>query len=407
MQQRGYTLVSQQIRDKIAQYELHTDATTIKLDDKGHFVDKNLEARIQPAGYDLTLSTELYILDAETAGIFRPTKETTVKEAIFQLPASQRQQINIDKDKGFEIRKGFFYLIRLVEKIRMSENEDAESSPKSTFGRLFLDTRMIADYNPCFNKIKSCYKKDKPLELWLLVHPQAFNTTIYPGISLNQLRFFEGIGAQLTPTELLYEFKQNPLLYHRNDDGNLQPATLDEHIITDGGLQIHLDALGRHTHSIVGLKTKHTPASVDTKKLKGHYAEEYHRAVFKEKPLIEPDQAYLLFSKECIRVPPHLCGQLKSRSDIGLNAKLHDAGFFDNGFFADCVFEIQSNEQVSTNFYHGMPIGVMDFFRTIMTPDKIYGTTIGSNYQGQVGSKVAKYFTDFDFKKAREEYTVS
>ena len=83
---------------------------------------------------------------------------------------------------------------------------------------------------------------------------------------------------------------------------------------------------------------------------------------------------------------------------------LHDAGFFDNGFFADCVFEIQSNERVATAFYHCMPIGVMDFFRTTMTPDKIYGKTIGSNYQGQVGSKVAKYFTDFDFKRAREEY---
>ncbi len=399
-EKEGFTLVSQQIRDKIAHYSLHTDATTIKRDDEGHFIDKNLEARIQPASFEPTLNNEAYILDAETAGIFRPTKEQTGKEALCRAP-KQRVEIN---ENGFEIRKGFFYLIKLVEKVRMSENEDIESSPKSTFGRLFLDTRMIADYNPCFNKIKACYKKDKPLELWLLVHPQAFNTTIYPGSSLNQLRFFEGIGAHLTPTELLEECKKQPLLYYRQNDGTLKPATLEEHIITDGGLQIHIDALGKHTQGIVGLKTRHTPFSVDTKKLKGHKAEDYHRAVFKEQPLIEPEQAYLFFSKECINVPPHLCGQLKSRTDIGLNAKLHDAGFFDNGFFADCVFEIQSNERVATTFYHGMPIGIMDFFRTTMEPDKIYGKIIGSNYQGQVGSKVAKYFTDFDFKRAREEY---
>ena len=37
-------------------------------------------------------------------------------------------------------------------------------------------------------------------------------------------------------------------------------------------------------------------------------------------------------------------------------------------------------------------------------PDKLYGTTIGSNYQHQVGPKTAKYFKAFDFNSAAKNY---
>ena len=104
-----------------------------------------------------------------------------------------------------------------------------------------------------------------------------------------------------------------------------------------------------------------------------------------------------------LKIPPHLNTELEAHSHIGITGPLHFAGFIDNGFEGDLVFEVRSDELSNMALEHEMPISRLNVFRTEL-PDKIYGTSIGSNYQGQVGPKPAKYFQEFDFTLAARNY---
>lgn len=352
------------------------------------------ESRIQPSSFDPVLRDEVFILDTQTQGLIRPQPHESIYRTLLQLPGRQRRRVKISE--GFELKKGFSYLIPLEERIKLSNKEFVRSSPKSSLGRLFLNTRMLADYNPCFDEINSFYKLNTELDIWLLVQPLAFNVIVHPEISLNQLRFFTGHSTQLSPFEVAEEFKKNPLLHIKVDD-NLLSA---EPIITDG-LQVHLDLSGKHTEGIVALRARHNPIPVDLKKIGEYEVEDYFEPMLKKDKgiAVGRDQYYLIASKEVLTIPPHLNVELKSHSHIGLTGMLHFAGFIDNGFKGDLVFEIRPDELSDIMLNDGMPISKLDVFRT-QVPDKLYGTSIGSHYDGQVGPRPAKFFKPFDLSMA-------
>lgn len=356
------------------------------------------ESRIQPGSFEPRLSGEMFVLDTETTGIFRSRPDETVYRTLLQLPGRQRQRVDITN--GAELKRGFTYLIPLEERVQVGGNEFVRSSPKSSLGRLFLNTRLIADYNPCFDEMNAHYRRDVPLQLWLLIQPPAFNVIVYPELTLNQLRFFTGQDAELTPSQVREECRRNPLLY-RKEGEELVPV---EHIITDR-LQIHLSLSGEHTYGVVGLKARHNPTPIDLRK-KGEYdAEHFFEPVLKKNGgmTIHPGEHYLLASKEVLKFPPHVCAELERFSQIGLNASLDQAGFIDQRFVGDLVFEPSSTELAGMLLVDGMPISKLKLFCT-KQPYKLYGPEIGSNYQLQVGPRPAKYFKGFDFAFAARNY---
>ena len=134
------------------------------------------------------------------------------------------------------------------------------------------------------------------MKLWLLVQSLAFNFIIHPGLSINQLRFFTGMDAQLSASEILKEFEDKPLLYTGED----QPATP----IIAHGLQIHLNTQPRN--GIIGLRARRNPMPIDLGKVDYYDIYDYF-APLKELPLrLEPRQYYLFYSKEFLDIPPHL-----------------------------------------------------------------------------------------------------
>ncbi|MFH1682368.1 MAG: 2'-deoxycytidine 5'-triphosphate deaminase [Candidatus Woesearchaeota archaeon] len=378
----GFCLADRQIREKI---------------EHGKIIVPTFDAsRIQPSSFEPTVGEEVFILDTETKGIFRPNLNETIYRTLLQLPGRQRQKI--DLTGGFELKKGFTYLIPLEERLVLQEKEFIKSSPKSSFGRIFLNTRLLTDYNPCFDEINAQYKTETELQQWLLVQPLAFNAIVYPGISLNQLRFFSGFNAKLNSAELSEEFNKNPLLYTKDEENKLIPA---EPIITED-LQIHLDVSGQYTEGIVGLRARHNPAPIDLKDKSKYEAEYFFEPMVKGVPLIKGEH-YLFASHEVLKIPPHLNVELKSHSHVGITGPLHFAGFIDNGFEGDLVFEIRSDELSNMSLEDKMPISKLDVFRTCL-PEKIYGKEIGSNYQKQIGPRPAKFFKPFDFVFAARNY---
>ncbi|MBU2561603.1 MAG: 2'-deoxycytidine 5'-triphosphate deaminase [Nanoarchaeota archaeon] len=381
----GVCLASQHIRQRLQD---------------GRIVGKLDEARIQPSSLDPIICDDVFVLDTETDGIFRPNTSESVYRTLLQLPGRQRRKVCIDD--GFELKKGYTYLLKLEERVRLASGEFVRSSPKSSLGRLFLNTRLLADYNPCFDEALAQYRPDTELDLWLLVQPLAFNIIARPGLTLNQLRFFTGQGASLSPQEIEDEIEQNPILYSRDVEGNLSPAA---HIITDG-LQIHLDLSGRNTEGVIALRARHNPTPIDLSKKAECEAEEFFEPILargRTKMMLRGGEHYLFASKEILQIPPHLNVELRSHSHVGFTGPLHFAGFIDNGFRGDLVFEVRMDEIASMSLEDGMPVSKLDMFRTEI-PDKLYGVAIGSSYQGQVGPRPAKYFKAFDYALAARNY---
>jgi len=394
---RGYCLSSQSIRERILNGLSITPSTSHTLTDKKRFTDKTLEGRIQPASRDTFVGDELFILDTEGRGLFEPPTNKSVYRALLELPMRQRQRVNISR--GFEIKKGFTYLMHLEDKEQISAHQGIKSSPKSTYGRLFLNSRMLADFNPCFDQISSAYRTDTPLDLWLLCQPLAFNGIIHPGISLSQLRFFEGYDAKLSNSELFTEHQKTPILYTKGPDGTLIPAPF---ILTvNGGLQLHLDAEGRDTNSVIGLRARKNPNPIDFAK-KGEYrAEDFFQPLLKGHfNSIQRNEYYLMASKEIFMTPNHLSIELVSTSEIGFTGLVDFAGFVDNSFKGGLVFEIESGEPTNIAVSHNKPISAIDVFWTDHIPDKLYGEETGSTYHGQIGPRPSSHFQSFNFDDA-------
>ena len=223
---------------------------------------------------------------------------------------------------------------------------------------------------------------------------------MYPGQSLNQLRFFKGLGSQLTDLQIMKEINKNPLLYKRNIDGKIISA---DHFVTDG-LEIHLNLSGDHTDGIVGLRARSNPTPIDLTRREEYEAEDFFEPLKgKERISIKKGEYYLFSSSEILNIPSHLNVEMRSHSHIGISGPLHFAGFIDNGFNGDLVFEVRSDEISDMILEDEMPISKLNIFRTII-PNKLYGNEIGSNYQYQLGPKPSKHFKPFDFVYAARNY---
>jgi len=381
---RGFCLSSVEIRKLI--------------EEKRIIVPEFNESRIQPSSFEPTIDDKIYRLDAEN-GIFRSDEKNTVRRSLLeQIPGLKREKIDISG--GHMLSAGFSYLIPLREKVILEPNQQLKSSPKSSFGRVFLNTRLFADYNPSFDEVSGNNYPGAPLDLWLLVQPLAFNVIVHPGLCLNQLRFIEGYDALLNNRDLIEEFKKNPLLYERRG-GKLIPA---KPRISDS-LKIHLDLLGKDTGGVVGLMAIRNPEPIDLSK-KAHYdVERFFEPIMskKGKIIIRRGEHYLFASEEFLKIPSHLNVELAAYSQMGINGPLHFAGFIDNKFEGDLVFEVRSDEITDMLLTHGMAISKLNVFRTAQ-PDKLYGASIGSNYKGQVGPKPAKVFKELDYNFAGEKY---
>ncbi len=383
--ERGYFLVSQDMQ------KLMSDGRILHVQDP---------TQVKPASLDPRIGDEAFILDVEE-GMFRPNERETVYRTLLQIPQSKRQRVSLSN--GFEINRGYTYLIPLEERVFLQQGEYMRSSPKSTMGRVFIRTRMLGDYNTAFNEIVGG-KVASPQQLWLLVQPLQFNEIIYPGISFNQLRFFHGSGARLNDAEIVEEWKKNPFVFRRNEDDTLAPL---EPIVTDG-VRIHLDLTGRKTKGVVGLRARNTPVPIDFGKENFYRAEDYFEPLFSKQgkiKIIGPER-YLFASKEVLGIPLHLSAELVSHSDLGFVGEVDLAGFVDPWFHGDLVSEVIPDEQSAIEIEDGIPFSTLDICRSKngKKAGVKYGEGSGAHYQWQFGPRTAKFFKPFDFEMATKSY---
>jgi dCTP deaminase len=130
---------------------------------------------------------------------------------------------------------------------------------------------------------------------------------------------------------------------------------------------------------------------------------------------LDPDDFYILMTKETIAVPPNYAAEMVPYDTRAGEFRVHYAGFFDPGFgwslvekggTPPCnpptagkagssrgVLEVRSHE-VPFLLEHGQIVGWLRYERMADVPSTLYGQSIKSNYQGQ-SLKLAKQFRPF------------
>lgn len=346
--------------------------------------------QVQPASIDLRLGHCAYPVDTS----FLPGKGMKVLDKMKQLD-ERFADFRIDLSQGAVLEKGRVYVIPLLESIHLKSEVAAFANPKSSTGRLDILTRLIADEATTFDQVREGYKG----ELFIEVAPRSFSIVVKTGTRLNQLRFRRTRGEEPKPItaadwKLLLEEGQivNSLEYEKNQRSTktgVLPFTVD------------LEAAGRE-NGIIGYRAKKHAKRIDLDR-RDYDALDFWEPIKLHKTsslILDPDEFYILMTKEAIAVPPEYAAEMMPYDTRAGEFRVHYAGFFDPGFGWNAqtnragssrgVLEVRSHE-VPFLLEHGQTVGWLRYERMAARPELLYGQDVNSNYQGQ-GLKLAKQF---------------
>ena len=331
--------------------------------------------QIQPASLDLRLGPTAYRVRAS----FLPGKNSSVEEKIRDLGMTE-----IDLRAGAVFEKRCVYIVPLMEEWFLPEEVSGKANPKSTTGRLDLFTRLITDYGTEFERVPQGYRG----RLYAEVVPRTFSVRLQEGMSLNQVRFIRGNPPLLQEERTLKELHvESPLSYSPDDSPAESPRL------------ISIDLAGASGAEVVGYKAKNHAPLIDLALVNHYDPSEFWEPIHSTRRIIlNPDDFYILVSKEKVSVPPHLAAEMVAYDPSIGEFRIHYAGFFDPGFGyaveegrgTTAVLEVRSHE-VPFVVEDGQVVGRLIYERLLEAPEKIYGPKIGSSYQSQ-GLSLSKQF---------------
>ncbi len=355
--------------------------------------------QVQPASIDLRLGDFAYPVGTS----FLPGNGTKVLDKMRQLD-DRFNDFKIDLRNGAVLEKGRIYVIRLLESINLRSDVAAFSNPKSSTGRLDILTRLIADSASVFDQLREGYKGD----LYIEVAPRSFSVVVKTGTRLNQLRFRRTRGEAPNP---ITSAEWQKLL----DEGQIvdsSNAGKKTRARARGVLPFTVDLEGSGKDGdLIGYRAKKHTKRIDLERRDCDPLDFWEEIRFhKTSPLIlDPDEFYILMTKEAIAVPPEYAAEMLPYDTRAGEFRVHYAGFFDPGFGWNAatgkagssrgVLEVRSHE-VPFLLEHGQTVGWLRYERMAAPPDLLYGQDGNSNYQGQ-SLKLAKQFSVASAKPAK------
>jgi dCTP deaminase len=329
--------------------------------------------QLQPASVDLRLGREAYRVRAS----FLPGPGSQVTEKLADLKLH-----TIDLTKGAVLETGCVYIVPLLESLGLPDTISASANPKSSTGRLDVFTRVIADGVTAFDQIPAGYKGP----LYAEICPQTFPILARTGSKLSQLRFRVG----------------NP----REDDKSLARLHKELTLVSGGsadisdGIALSVDLVGGIS-GLVGYRAKRHTGVVDVDAPKSCAISDYWEEIDSRgarRLILDPDQFYILASKEAVHIPPTHAAEMMPFNPLVGEFRVHYAGFMDPGFGHEpagghgsrVVLEVRSHK-VPFILEDGQIIGRLIYERMVEVPEMLYGRDLGSNYQAQ-GLKLSKHF---------------
>ena len=176
-----------------------------------------------------------------------------------------------------------------------------------------------------------------------------------------------------------------------------EKLTSGEHADISKGIALSVDLSPDPTgpaRGLMGYRARRNTGVVDVDKpascATGDFWEPLWVQGSKNRLILDPDQFYILASKEAVHVPPTHAAEMVPFNPLVGEFRVHYAGFCDPGFGhaaaggqgARAVLEVRSRE-VPFILEHGQIVGRLVYERMTERPITLYGETPGSNYQAQ------------------------
>jgi dCTP deaminase len=331
------------------------------------------DGQLQPASLDLRLGPIAYRVRAS----FLPRPGGRVQDRLDDLALH-----TISLSQGAVLETGCVYIVPLLESLALPAGVEASANPKSSTGRLDVFTRVIADGVASFDQVPAGYAGP----LFAEICPQTFPIVVRKGSRLSQIRFRVGAAAH-TDADLAELHRRERLV--SADDADIS-----------GGVALSVDLAG-DASGLIGYRARRHTGVVDVDKPASCPIEDYWDPIFargKNRLILDPDQFYILASKEAVHVPPTHAAEMVPFNPLVGEFRVHYAGFMDPGFGhaaaggngSRVVLEVRSHK-VPFILEHGQIIGRLIYERMTALPDIVYGRDLKSNYQGQ-GLKLSKHF---------------
>lgn len=339
------------------------------------------EDQIQPASIDLRLSREAYRVRAS----FLPGRSTTL---LTKATDKGLLTAKMDLSEPTLLEPHVIYIIPLMESLNLPSDVFGIANPKSTTGRLDIFTRLITEHGDEFERVRRGYHG----ALYVEVISQSFPILVQAGMTLNQLRFGRG-KLVVAGDAKLKQLDQDALLIDA-DEGS---GRFD----IDRGLRITVDLEGNGS-GIVAYQAKRSSPPIDLSRIDHYDIADFWSPIYqndKRQYILDPGEFYILASKQRVRVPADLAVEMLPYDLATQEFRVHYAGFFDPGFGYGRDGEIPGTRAVLEVRANEMPIlleddqfvGRLNYYNMSAKPSKVYGGTIGSNYQQQ-GLALAKQF---------------
>lgn len=331
------------------------------------------DAQIQPASLDLRLGPKAFRIRAS----FLPGPGAKVWDKLEEVVMHE-----IDLVPGAVLETGCVYLVPLMESLALPEDMAASANPKSSTGRIDVFTRLIVDGAAEFDRVEAGYQGP----LYAEISPRTFSVLVKPGSRLNQLRL--RLGSPVMTDEQLTELQR-------------QETLVNGRASIDNGIACTIDLIGDPKTKLVGYRAKRHAGLVDVDKSGGCLASDFWEPIYADRRghlILDPDEFYILVSKEAIHIPPDFAAEMMPYNPLVGEFRVHYAGFFDPGFGHDAagghgsraVLEVRSHD-VPFILEDGQIVGRFVYEPMVERPETVYGEGIGSNYQSQ-GLKLSKHF---------------
>jgi dCTP deaminase len=350
------------------------------------------EEQLQPASLDLRLGSRAYRVRAS----FLPGRGHKVTERLRSLQ-SDDEAISLEGN-GAVLERGCVYVIPLLEYLNLSKDIFAVANPKSSTGRLDIFTRLSIDSSELFDRVPLGYKG----RLYAEVSPRSFSVRVRKGSKLNQIRFRRLNSQQLKHAEFgVYERElriPEKDLRERHKTMALVDTDLE---LRRNGLVLRVGLSAEALDGVIGYRAQKHADILDVDKVGAYRATDYWepiRARPDKRLILDPDEFYILASRERLQIPPDLAAEMVPIDPSMGEFRVHYAGFFDPGFglgpnnrpSARAVLEVRSYE-VPFFLEDGQVVGRLVFEPMAGRPQQLYGASGVSNYQGQ-GLKLSKHF---------------
>jgi dCTP deaminase len=330
--------------------------------------------QVQPASLDLRLGKRCWRMRAS----FLPGQGGSVADRIAAYSLHP-----IDLTSGAVLETGCVYLAEVLEGMNLPAGISASANPKSSTGRLDVFTRVITEGAAAFDQIPDAYSGPVYAE----ISPRTFPILVRTGSRLSQVRFRRG-NPRIDDSALAALHKRAGLVDR-------------EAALIQDGVVLSVDLAGFGGDGLVGYRGKRHTGLVDVDRVGVYPVGDYWEPIRldgRRELVLDPDEFYILASKEAVHVPPDHAAEMVPFDAMMGEFRVHYAGFFDPGFGhaaaggagARAVLEVRSRD-VPFIIEDGQVVGRLIYERMAELPRQLYGAGLSSNYQAQ-GLKLSKHF---------------